>query len=77
VPKPKLTEVQEATVELIRNTATSLWDVSEVADSTQTVTADDWELARVACSHLLLALEHPPAPSPLERKADGNVKAQA
>ena len=54
----------ERLANLIHATATSLWDVSGSILATGYAMADDWELARAAASHLLLALEHPPAPDP-------------
>jgi hypothetical protein len=64
LPTASLTAAQESLTALIEATATSLWDVSATIQSTKTVSADDWELARAACSHLLLALAHPPAATP-------------
>ncbi|MDR3792417.1 MAG: hypothetical protein P4L03_03460 [Terracidiphilus sp.] len=61
----KLNPAQESTMCLIRSTAESLWDVAETIFSTGMVRADDWEEARLAASHLLAALEHPPASTPL------------
>lgn len=62
---------------LIEATATSLWDVSATIQSTGTVSADDWELARVACSHLLHALTHPPAAQPHRKEHYGPGQAPA
>ena len=58
-----LTNTQLNTIELIRATATSLWDVSESCWQAGVVYADDWEAARCAASHLLAALAQPPAPT--------------
>jgi hypothetical protein len=46
----------EKTARIIKATAESLWDVSETILSTGYATADDWELARAAASHMLAAL---------------------
>lgn len=59
-----MTDAAERTANLIQATATSLWDVGGSILATGYATADDWELARAAASHLLLALEHPPATEP-------------
>lgn len=72
-----LTEAQASTVSLIRSTAESLWDVAETAWSTGEVRADDWEEARLAASHLLAALEHPPAPTPISSLMPSKSRATA
>lgn len=54
----------ERLANLIQSTAQSLWDVGSTILATGYATADDWELARAAASHLVLALQQPPAPAP-------------
>jgi hypothetical protein len=67
-PVGRLTPAQEGLMCLIRSTAEQLWDVAETIFSTGTVRADDWEMARLTASHLLAALQYPPAETPISGK---------
>jgi hypothetical protein len=55
-------EPSSAMARLIQSTAERLWDVSMTILTTGYATEGDWELARLAASTLLVALQNPPAP---------------
>jgi hypothetical protein len=59
LPPPRLSEREERSLALIKSTAEELWDVAGNMESSGYVTADDWEAARSAASHLLAMLEVP------------------
>lgn len=62
--KPTLAPADDAMAQLIQQTATALWDVSETIRATGWATAGDWEQARSEASRLLAALERPETPRP-------------
>lgn len=63
-PASSLTPLVEQTACLIQRTAEELWDVSATILTTGVATEADWEMARLAASRMLAALQRPPSPKP-------------
>ena len=63
-PHPPSSWIEEPSAKmarLIQATAEQLWDVAMTILTTGYATEGDWELARLAASTLLVALQNPPA----------------